>query len=121
MATTFSETHDLGFVILDDPSQGMDETVSRRLGEVISELSEKIQVVVATPDPNLLEALIRSPRQKNVIRLKPRDSNSGEPHVEVDYNRPGNLFAPPIQFSSLFIPSTRKSIKAHPPFPNLLF
>jgi DNA repair exonuclease SbcCD ATPase subunit len=84
MAITFSDTHDLSFLILDDPSQCMDATVSRRLGVVISELSEKIQVLVATADPNLLEVLEQSPRQKNIIRLKPRACNSSQPRVEID-------------------------------------
>ncbi|MEK7996633.1 MAG: AAA family ATPase [Planctomycetota bacterium] len=84
MAVTFPEVHDLDFLILDDPSQGMDPEVAQRLGEVISELSEKIQVVVTTPDPDLLGALERSPRLKNVIRLKPRDPASAVPCVRLE-------------------------------------
>lgn len=84
MATTFPEAHDLEFLILDDPSQGMDGETARRLGDIISDLSEKIQIVVATPDPDLLAALEGSPRQKNVLRLEPRDSTSVVPCVRME-------------------------------------
>ena len=84
MATTVPEDHDLEFLILDDPSQGMDEDVTRRLGEAISDLSAELQMIVATPAPILLDALEKSPRSKNVIRLKPRDQQSTEPFVIVE-------------------------------------
>lgn len=84
MATSFPEVHDLEFLILDDPSQGMDEDVTRRLGEAISDLSAELQMIVATPAPILLDALEKSPRSKNVIRLKPRDQQSTEPFVTVE-------------------------------------
>ncbi len=84
MATAFEEATDLGFLILDDPSQGMDETVTRRLGDVLSRLSAQIQVVVATPDPVLAAVLQRSPRRKNIIRLSPRDPDSRQPSVRIE-------------------------------------
>jgi exonuclease SbcC len=84
MAISFPNVHDFGFLILDDPSQDMDPQVAARLGEVISDISEKIQVIVATPDPDLLEALKKSPRLKNVIRLKPRSTQEVEPRVQIE-------------------------------------
>jgi DNA repair exonuclease SbcCD ATPase subunit len=84
MATAFEEATDLGFLILDDPSQGMDEAVTRRLGDVLSRLSARVQIVVATPDPVLAAVLRRSPRRKNIIRLAPRDPDSRQPSVRVE-------------------------------------
>mgnify|MGYP003588556066 CR=1 FL=1 len=84
MAISFPNVHDLGFLILDDPSQDMDPRVTARLGEVISDISEKIQIIVATPDPDLLEALKKAPRLKNVIRLKPRSTQEVEPRVQIE-------------------------------------
>jgi len=64
-------------------STAMDPEVSTRLGEVISELSGITQVLVATPDPNLLAALERSTRQKSIVHLKGRDPGSGCPCVQL--------------------------------------
>jgi exonuclease SbcC len=83
MATAFRDATGLDFLILDDPSQGMDAGVAERLGEVLGELSAKIQIVVATPDADLLTALERSPRRKNVIRLEPRQAASSRPCVRI--------------------------------------
>jgi DNA repair exonuclease SbcCD ATPase subunit len=83
MATTFPEVHNLDFLVLDDPSQGMDPEVTSRLAEVINTISEKIQVVVATPSPVLFEKLIKSTRAKKLIELKARDSQSRAPFVQL--------------------------------------
>jgi DNA repair exonuclease SbcCD ATPase subunit len=84
MATTFPEVHDFDFLILDDPSQGMDPQVAGRLAEVISKLSENIQVVVATPDLNLFKELKKSTRAKRLIELKSRDPESATPFVQLE-------------------------------------
>jgi chromosome segregation ATPase len=83
MATTFPEVHNLDFLVLDDPSQGMDPEVTSRLAEVINTISEKIQVVVATPNPVLFEKLKKSTRAKKLIELEARDSQSRAPFVQV--------------------------------------
>jgi DNA repair exonuclease SbcCD ATPase subunit len=83
MATTFPEVHNLDFLILDDPSQGMDPEVTSRLAEVINTISEKIQVIVAAPNSALLEELKKSTRVKKVIELKARDSESRAPCVQL--------------------------------------
>lgn len=83
MASHCREATELDFLILDDPSQGMDETVAARLADVLSKLAESVQLVVATPDPVLVRQLERSPRRKSIIRLKPRDEMTDTPSVSV--------------------------------------
>jgi DNA repair exonuclease SbcCD ATPase subunit len=84
MATTFPEVHDLDFLILDDPSQGMDPVVTSRLAEVITSVCERIQVIIATPDPILYEKLKKSPRAKTIIQLKAREEQSSTPFVQLE-------------------------------------
>lgn len=83
LAVNFPELHDLDFLILDDPSQGMDPDVARRLGELIGDLARQRQVIVATPDPDLFESLQRCTVQKRVVRLRPRDPDDARPCVQV--------------------------------------
>jgi DNA repair exonuclease SbcCD ATPase subunit len=84
MAKTFPEVHDFDFLILDDPSQGMDRQVTSRLAEVIGSISGQLQVIVATPNPEMFEALKKGTRKKRLIKLKPRDSESTAPYVCVE-------------------------------------
>jgi DNA repair exonuclease SbcCD ATPase subunit len=49
----------IGFLMLDDPSQSLDESHKESLAKILSELSDKKQIVVATQDDDLLD-LIRS-------------------------------------------------------------
>ena len=62
----------------------MDPEVTSRLAKVISGLSEKIQVLVATLDSILFDDLKKSTRAKKVICLKCRDSSSPEPFAQVE-------------------------------------
>jgi DNA repair exonuclease SbcCD ATPase subunit len=84
MAKTFPEVHDFDFLILDDPSQGMDPEVTGGLAEVIGSISEQLQVVVTTPDPVMFQALKKSTRKKRLIKLKPRDWESAAPFVQLE-------------------------------------
>jgi DNA repair exonuclease SbcCD ATPase subunit len=51
--------HNLGFVILDDPSQNLDTEHKRALVGILSRLAPRIQVLIATQDDEL-DALIGS-------------------------------------------------------------
>jgi DNA repair exonuclease SbcCD ATPase subunit len=83
LAVNFPEVHDLDFLILDDPSQGMDPEVARRLGALIGDIARKTQVVVATPDPDLLESLQGCTVLKRIVRLQPRDPDDVRPCIRV--------------------------------------
>lgn len=83
MAVAFPEAHDLDFLILDDPSQSMDAEVTARLAPILGQLAKKIQVVVATPDAALVEALRRQPVYKNIVTLEPRDPKDPRPSVRI--------------------------------------
>lgn len=83
MAVAFPEAHDLDFLLLDDPSQGMDPQVTARLAPILGQLAKKLQIVVATPDAALVEALRSQPVYKNIITLEPRDAKASEPSVRI--------------------------------------
>lgn len=83
MAVAFPGAHDLDFLILDDPSQGMDREVTSRLAPILGHLAKRLQVVVATPDEALLEALRGQPVYKNIITLAPRDPADRAPQVRI--------------------------------------
>jgi hypothetical protein len=83
MAVAFGAATGLGFLILDDPSQGMDVEVAARLAALVDELAGHTQVLVTTPDLRLLEELQRSSRRKNVIVLEPRDPAAAAPGIRV--------------------------------------
>lgn len=83
MAVAFPEAHDLDFLLLDDPSQGMDPQVAARLAPILGQLAKKLQIVVATPDAAFVEALRRQPVYKNIITLEPRDPKAVEPCVRI--------------------------------------
>lgn len=83
MAVAFPEAHDLEFLILDDPAQGMDPQVSARLAPILGHLAKRLQVIVATPDAALVEALRKQPVYKNIITLEPRDGKSTAPQLRV--------------------------------------
>jgi exonuclease SbcC len=84
VAVTFPEDHDLDFLILDDPSQGMDANVAKRLADLIADLTEKKQVIVATADADLFEKLRNCGVIKTVVQLKPRDAKELQPCVQVE-------------------------------------
>ena len=83
MAVAFPDAHDLEFLVLDDPSQGMDTEVASRLAPILGHLAKRMQVVVATPDAALVEALRAQPVYKNIVTLEPRDPNDATPEVRV--------------------------------------
>jgi DNA repair exonuclease SbcCD ATPase subunit len=84
MAITFPEVHDLEFLILDDPSQGMDPSMIKSLATVLGSLAEKIQIIVATPDSFLQEELGKTSVRKRFIRLRNRDTATASPSVQLD-------------------------------------
>jgi len=83
MASYCRDATELDFLILDDPSQGMDDAVTARLADVLSKLSETVQLVVATPDAALVRQLERCPRRKYIVRLEPRDEMTPTPSVRI--------------------------------------
>ena len=57
-------SHQLGFVILDDPSQSLDAASKRNLCAVLSNLSDSQQVVLATADGELRAEALRMTKKK---------------------------------------------------------
>jgi hypothetical protein len=51
------QSHKMGFVLLDDPAQGMDETLQSNFASALAELDSKRQVVVLTHQRSFAEAL----------------------------------------------------------------
>jgi wobble nucleotide-excising tRNase len=51
------ESHHLGFLVLDDPAQGMDETLQANLAAAIVKFGKPKQVVIFTHQQSFAEAL----------------------------------------------------------------
>jgi len=56
--------HPLGFLVMDDPSQSLDEDHKGALVEVLEEISKDRQIIFATPDRDLARQIQRSPALK---------------------------------------------------------
>jgi DNA repair exonuclease SbcCD ATPase subunit len=51
------ESHQLGFLLLDDPAQGMDQNLQRNLARELAGLENHPQVIILTHQPDFAEAL----------------------------------------------------------------
>ncbi|GEM_PF-1759515 len=73
LATAMRASHAAGFVLLDDPTQGLDDDHKRRLAGVLGEIAADRQVVVASADAVFLEALEEAGTASRVVhRLRAR-------------------------------------------------
>jgi len=73
LATATRASHDAGFVILDDPTQGLDDGHKARLAEALAEVARERQVIVASADEGFLERLRGAGTvERYVRRLRPR-------------------------------------------------
>lgn len=82
LAVAPSTDHRLGFLILDDPSQSLDEAHSGRLVEILSKISESRQLLLSTIDEKLCAELKRKATKKKIVyRFSEWDSRKG-PKVE---------------------------------------
>ncbi len=78
LADAPSTGHKLGFLILDDPSQSLDEAHSGRLVEILSKISESRQLLLSTIDEKLCAELKgKATKKKIVYRFSEWDSRKG--------------------------------------------
>lgn len=74
LASAAKATHDAGFVLLDDPTQNLDEEHESRLAEILAELAQRRQVIVSTSRASFLQALQRAGTvHRQLIQLAPWD------------------------------------------------
>jgi DNA repair exonuclease SbcCD ATPase subunit len=82
LAVAPSTDHKLGFLILDDPNQSLDEAHTQRLVEVLSEISKSRQLLLSTIDEELSGELQRkAPKKKVVYRFTEWNPRRG-PRIE---------------------------------------
>jgi hypothetical protein len=61
------DSHQLGFVLLDDPAQGMDPVLQRNLARELSKLENHSQVIILTHQPDFAAALTDEGAQRTVL------------------------------------------------------
>ncbi len=77
-------THEIGFIILDDPSQSFDLLHKKRLINVFNQIPENKQLIVATMDGELKELLSKGiTREKNIYRMGKWSPETG-PHITLE-------------------------------------
>lgn len=85
LATATRAAHDAGFILLDDPTQGLDDDHKRRLAEVLGEIARDRQVVVVSADDVFLAALEKAGTAGRLVhRLRARAPGRA---CEVDSSR----------------------------------
>ncbi|AOY80349.1 AAA family ATPase [Moorena producens JHB] len=57
LATSEQLTHNIGFMVLDDPSQNLDPVHKERLAQVLDQVLEKKQLIIATSEDDFVEQL----------------------------------------------------------------
>ncbi|MEK7866071.1 MAG: AAA family ATPase [Planctomycetota bacterium] len=73
LATANRAAHGAGFLLLDDPTQGLDDDHKRRLAGVLAEIADHRQVVVASADEVFVSALEKAgTSSRAVVRLRAR-------------------------------------------------
>lgn len=82
LATAPETTHQLGFVILDDPSQSLDTTSIRNLCKILDEVCDSRQLIVGTMDEELREQILMIGKNKRHYLFKDWDSTKG-PNIEL--------------------------------------
>jgi DNA repair exonuclease SbcCD ATPase subunit len=82
LAAAPSTEHRLGFLILDDPNQGLDPTHTQRLAQVLSKICESRQLVLSTMDEGLCDQMQRTaPKKKVIYRFRDWNHRTG-PKIE---------------------------------------
>jgi DNA repair exonuclease SbcCD ATPase subunit len=82
LAVAPSTDHKLGFLILDDPNQSLDEAHTQRLVEILSKISESRQLLMSTIDEALCDELQqRATKKKAIYRFNKWDAQKG-PSIE---------------------------------------
>jgi DNA repair exonuclease SbcCD ATPase subunit len=76
-------SHRLGIVILDDPSQSLDEACKKNLCTVLTGLCDSRQVIVATADEELKSAVFGIPKNKVCYAVK-EWTPTGGPVIEAE-------------------------------------
>ena len=82
LATTDDTSHELSFVILDDPSQNLDETGKKNLCKVIGGVCDSRQLVIATADDQLRDEVLKITKTKKYYVLAGWDPTNG-PQIEL--------------------------------------
>jgi ABC-type uncharacterized transport system ATPase subunit len=60
LGLTAGQSHRMGFLMLDDPAQGMDDTLQANLAAALARLDHKKQVIILTHQRSFAEALKRA-------------------------------------------------------------
>jgi DNA repair exonuclease SbcCD ATPase subunit len=77
LASAMRASHDAGFILLDDPTQNLDEEHEKRLADILAEVAKERQVVVSSSRTSFLKSLESAGTVKRqVIRLAPWDNSS---------------------------------------------
>lgn len=76
-------SHRLGIIVLDDPSQSLDKGCKENLCTVLRGLCDSRQLIVATADEELKDAVKNIPKNKVSYRLK-EWTPTGGPILEID-------------------------------------
>lgn len=63
-------THNLGFIILDDPSQNLDSSHKRALASVLKRIASSTQLVVSTQDSELERSLLESLGKEGIMTYR---------------------------------------------------
>jgi ABC-type multidrug transport system ATPase subunit len=62
------DSHRLGFLLLDDPAQGMDPTLQKNFARELAKLPHRPQVIILTHQPDFAEALASHGAERKVLR-----------------------------------------------------
>jgi exonuclease SbcC len=76
LASASRASHDAGFILLDDPTQNLDDAHETRLAEILANLAKHRQIIVSSSRASFIEALRKAGTVKRqLIPLAPWDKN----------------------------------------------
>ncbi|OYD15445.1 hypothetical protein CH330_05690 [candidate division WOR-3 bacterium JGI_Cruoil_03_51_56] len=84
LATSKDLSHNLGFMILDDPSQTLDSTHNERLAGVLDHVLGNRQLIIATSEENFAKELRNSLTKKKQVYFMRDWSDDTGPKVEIE-------------------------------------
>jgi DNA repair exonuclease SbcCD ATPase subunit len=61
------DSHQLGFLLLDDPAQGMDPSLQKNLARELAHLEDRPQVIILTHQPDFAAALTEEGAEKRIL------------------------------------------------------
>lgn len=82
LATASEISHQLGFIILDDPSQSLDTNGKTNLCKILDQVCANRQMLIGTVDEELRDEVLKITKNKNYYVIKAWDPTSG-PCVEL--------------------------------------